>query len=48
MKKLNFSNMLCSILIVFMPEGALIFGIVTQVSELSQNLVVMNEKFWAV
>ena len=43
-KKCNFSYMLRSILIIFMSEVALIYGIVTQVSELSQNLVSMNKK----
>ena len=40
--------MLRSILMIFIIEVALINGIVTYVSELSQNLVSMNEKFWAV
>ena len=40
--------MLRSILMMFMVEVALKYGIVTYVSELSQNLVSMNKKFWAV
>ena len=40
--------MLRSILMIIIQELALIYGIVTHVSELSQNLVGMNEKFWAV
>ena len=40
--------MLRSILMIFIQELALIYGIVTHVSEPSQNLVGMNEKFWAV
>ena len=40
--------MLRSILMKFMVQAALMYGIVTYVSELSQNLVGMNEKFWAV
>ena len=48
LKKANYSNMLRSILMIFMVEVALMHGIVTYVSELSQNLVGMNEKFWAV
>ena len=40
--------MLRSILMIFIVEATLMYGIVTYVSELSQNLVCMNEKFWAV
>ena len=40
--------MLRSILMIFIQELALIYGIVTRVSEPSQNLVSMNEKIWAV
>ena len=45
LKKANYSNMLRSILMIFMVEAALMYGIATYVSELSQNLVGMNEKF---
>ena len=45
MKKANHFNMLRSILMIFMVEAALMYGIVTYVSELSQNLTGMNEKF---
>ena len=47
-KKANYFNMLRSILMIFIVEATLMYGIVTYVSELSQNLVCMNEKFWAV
>ena len=40
--------MLRSILIIFIIEFALIYGIVTHVSEPSQNVVGMNVKFWVV
>ena len=40
--------MLRSILMIFISDVALNHGIVTHVSELSQNLLDMNEKFWAV
>ena len=40
--------MLRSILMKFMVQATLMYGIVTYASELSQNLVNMNEKFWAV
>ena len=40
--------MLRSILIIFIIEVALIYGIVTHVPEPSHSLVGMNEKFWAV
>ena len=48
LKKADYFNMLRSILIIFIIEVAPMYGIVTHVSELSQNLVGMNEKFWAV
>ena len=48
MKKANHFNMLRSILMIFIVQTTLMYGIVTYVSELSQNLVGMNEKFWAV
>ena len=31
-----------------MVDATLMYGIVTYISELSQNLAGMNEKFWAV
>ena len=40
--------MLCSILMIFISDVALKYGIVTHASELSQNLLNMNEIFWAV
>ena len=48
MKKANHFNMLRSILMIFISYLALNHGIVTHVSELSQNLLDMIEKFWAV
>ena len=40
--------MLRSNLMIFISNVALKYGIVTYVSDLSQNLVGMNEKSWAV
>ena len=48
MKKANYFNMLRSILMIFIVEATLIYGIVTYVSEVSQNLLCMNKKSWAV
>ena len=48
LKKVDYFNMLRSILMIFIVEANLMYGIVTHVSEISQNLVHMNEKFWPV
>ena len=48
MKKANHFNMLRSILMIFIVQTTLMYGIVTYVSELSQNLVDMNKNSWTV